>query len=134
MKLYGTEVPSILFFRWWIAELVLALLGGYFGSEGFYPEALLITGFFWLASSTLEWLMCSAYRDSEYCSLESRLWFVFSGVVPASNIFVWVFRFYPYSTAVISLLWTLLLFRVGWRWGLKKRSALWIIDRTGHKY
>lgn len=124
MKLYGTEVPFILFLRWWIAELVLALLGGYFGSNGFYPEALLITGFFWLASSTLEWLMCSAYRDSEYCSLESRMWFVFSAVVPASNVFVWVFKFYPYSTTVISLLWTLLLFRVGLILGAEKTLGL----------
>ena len=72
MRLYGTEVPSILFFRWWIAELTLALLGGYFGSDGFYPEALLVTGFYWLAFSALAWLVCSAYRDSEYCSLEGR--------------------------------------------------------------
>ncbi|WP_157723261.1 hypothetical protein [Thermococcus barossii] len=43
MKLYGTEVPSILFFRWWIAELALAVLGGYFGLE-----ALLVTGVYWL--------------------------------------------------------------------------------------
>jgi len=53
MKLFGTEVPFILFLRWWIAELVLALYGGYFGSKGFHPEALLITGFYWLAFSAL---------------------------------------------------------------------------------
>ncbi|NJE61847.1 hypothetical protein [Thermococcus sp. 21S7] len=124
MKLYGTEVPFILFLRWWIAELVLALLGGYFGSNGFHPESLLITGFFWLAFSALAWLVCSAYRDSEYCSLEGRMGFVFSAVVPASNIFVWVFEFYPYSTAVISLLWTLLLFRVGLALGAEKTLGL----------
>ncbi|NJE61854.1 hypothetical protein [Thermococcus sp. 21S7] len=112
MKLYGTEVPSILFLRWWIAELVLALLGGYFGSNGFHPVALLITGSFWLIFSALMWLVCSAYRDSEYCMREGKLWFVYSAVVPASNVFTWIFKFYPYSTIVISLLWALLLFRV----------------------
>ncbi|QDA31385.1 hypothetical protein FH039_06905 [Thermococcus indicus] len=124
MKLYGTEVPFILFLRWWIAELVLALLGGYFGSNGFHPESLLVTGFYWLGFPALMWLMCSAYRDSEYCSRESRVWFVFSAVVPASNIFVWVFGFYPYSTAVISFLWTLLLFRVGLAVGAEKTLGL----------
>jgi len=68
--------------------------------------------------------MCSAYRDSEYCLLESRVWFVFSAIVPASNIFVWIFRFYPYSVAVISLLWTLLLFRVGLGVGAEKALGL----------
>jgi len=43
---------------------------------------------------------------------EGKLWFVYSAVVPASNIFVWIFGVYPYSTAIISLLWALLLFRV----------------------
>ncbi|ASJ12657.1 hypothetical protein [Thermococcus thioreducens] len=124
MKLYGAEVPFILFLRWWVAELTLALFGGYFGSEGFYPEALLISGFYWLGFPALMWLMCSAYRHSGHCSLESRLWFVFSAVVPASNVFVWVFRFYPYSTAVISLLWTLLLFRVGLALGAEKTLGL----------
>ena len=112
MKLFGTEVSFILFLRWWIAELVLALYGGYFGSKGFHPEALLITGFYWLAFSALILLLCSAYRDSEYCMKVGKLWFVYSAVVPASNIFVWIFGFYPYSTAIISLLWALLLFRV----------------------
>ncbi|ALV63801.1 putative membrane protein [Thermococcus sp. 2319x1] len=124
MRLYGAEVSPILFLRWWIAELVLALWGGYFGSHGFHPVALLITGFFWLAFSTLEWLICSAYRDSEYCAREGRVGFVYSAVVPASNIFVWVFRFYPYSTAVISFLWTLLLFRVGLALGAEKTLGL----------
>ncbi|ALV62908.1 putative membrane protein [Thermococcus sp. 2319x1] len=86
--------------------------GGYVGSNCFHPVALLITGFFWLASSTLEWIICSTYRDSEYCAREGRVWFVYSAVAPVSNVFVWVFRFYPYSTAVISFLWTLVLFRV----------------------
>lgn len=49
---------------------------------------------------------------------------MFSGMVPASNIFVWVFGFYPYSTAVISLLWTLLLFRVGLALGAEKTLGL----------
>lgn len=54
MKLYGAEVSPILFLRWWIAELVLVLLGGYFGSGGFYLESFLITGgVFWVGFSVV---------------------------------------------------------------------------------
>ncbi|WP_054839483.1 hypothetical protein [Thermococcus sp. JCM 11816] len=121
MKLYGTEVSFITFLRFWVSELVLALLGGYFGSNGFYPEALLMTGgVFWLSFSAITWLACMEYKRSKNCSLEAKMGAIFFAIIPASNVLAWIFGFYPYSTLIISLLWTLLVFKVGIKLGARE--------------
>ena len=107
MKLHGTEVPFTLFFRWWIAELVLALLGGYFGSDGFYPAYYPVS-----SGSFFNFRMVHVLHPQGFRVLlagnQARV-----RVLRRCSCLHHLFRFYPYPTAVISLHWILMLFRTG---------------------